>query len=143
MNYRPTVRYDVRFKDYVDSIFHATNLDRNQIMRLALYVLGHTSEGNRILEEFAKDVKTPPPLPSWELLEDWELWLGRKPNRGGVENVRKKLDTSLKPKTQPIKIHNLSYTILSVKEETTYGEQEGTVEQGSSGTEEIGSNETN
>ena len=128
MEYRPTVRYDMRFKDYVESIFHATNLDRNQIMRLALYVLGHTSEGNRILEEFSKDVQTPPPLPSWELLEDWELWLGKKPNRVGVENVRKKLDTSVKPKSEPIKIHNLSYNILTLKEIDEDGKQENIIE---------------
>lgn len=128
MDYRPTVRYDMRFKEYVESIFHSTNLDRNQIMRLALYVLGHTSEGMRILEEFQKDVQTSPPLPSWELLEDWELWMGKKPSRAGVENVRKKLDTTVKPKTQPIKIHNLSYQILHLKEVSENGEQESTVE---------------
>jgi hypothetical protein len=126
MNYRPTVRYDIQYKNYVDEIFHATNLDRNQIMRLALYVMGHTSEGLRILEEFQKDVNTSVPLPSWNLLEDWELWLGRKPNGGGVENVRKKLDTSLKPKNPPIKIHNLSYQILTIKGEVISGEQEST-----------------
>lgn len=127
MEYRPTVRYDMKFKTYVEELFHATNLDRNQIMRLALYVLGHTSEGMRILEEFQKDAKTPPPLPSWELLEDWDLWLGKKPNRVGVENVRKKLDTSVKPKSQPIKIHNLSYQILQLKEVTENGEQKESI----------------
>jgi len=143
MEYRPTVRYDMRFKDYVEGLFHSTNLDRNQIMRLALYVLGHTSEGMRILEEFQKDALTPPPLPSWELLDEWELWLGRKPNGVGVENVRKNLDTSLKPKSQPIKIHNLSYTILTLKEDSENGEQKGTVKQGSNGTEETRSIEAN
>lgn len=104
------------YKDYVDSLFNTTNLDRNQIMRLALYVLGHTSEGLRILEEFQKDVETPIPLPSWELLENWDLWLGRKTNGVGERNVKDKLNTDVKPKSQPIKIHGLSYTILSTKE---------------------------
>ncbi len=37
--YRPTVRYDDVFKEYIDSLFHATHLDRNQIIRAALFQL--------------------------------------------------------------------------------------------------------
>jgi len=35
--YRPTVRYDDLFKTYVDQVFKSTTLDRNQIIRLALF----------------------------------------------------------------------------------------------------------
>lgn len=59
-----------------------TILDRNQIMRLALYVLGFTVEGIMLLETFSKpSIKnanakdTPIPLPPWELFEDSQLWL--------------------------------------------------------------------
>ncbi|NGY76296.1 hypothetical protein F6Y02_07940 (plasmid) [Bacillus megaterium] len=34
--YRPTVRYHSIYRTYVDSLFQATELDRNQIMRCAL-----------------------------------------------------------------------------------------------------------
>lgn len=128
MEYRPTVRYDMRFKDYVESLFQSTNLDRNQLMRLALYVLGHTSEGMRILEAYQKDSKTPPPLPSWELFEEWEMWLGKKPNREAVEDVRTKLSTTSKPISPPIKVHNLSYNIINIKEVQEDGKQKVSVE---------------
>jgi hypothetical protein len=111
--YRPTVRYDKVFQEYVDSLYQTTNLDRNQILRLALFVLGHTSEGLTILEEFQKEKDVPTPLPSWELFDDWELWLGRVVNGGaGGENVRRKLEKKLKPK-KSVKIHSLSYTIIN------------------------------
>jgi hypothetical protein len=72
MVYRPTVRYDDRFKDYVNDLFHATTLDRNQIMRLALFLLGHTKEGNGILSEHLKK-NTSLPSPSWSI-QHGGLW---------------------------------------------------------------------
>jgi hypothetical protein len=88
--YRPTVRYDEKFRDYVESLFHKTRLDRNQIIRLALYVLGHSEEGNRILESFASG-DTPLPSPPWELFDDWKLWAGDLIIEGEKRDVMDKL----------------------------------------------------
>jgi hypothetical protein len=60
--YRPTVRYDDEFRTYVDSLFQSTSLDRNQIIRLALFLLGHTTEGKKVLELYSS---SPLPSPSW------------------------------------------------------------------------------
>ncbi len=71
--YRPTVRYDDAFKDYVDSLFHATYLDRNQIHRLGLFLLGQTEQGRRLLtSHLKKDV--PLPSPTWTI-NDHGLWM--------------------------------------------------------------------
>jgi hypothetical protein len=36
--YRPPVSYDEAFRTYVDALFHATHLERKQIMKGALYL---------------------------------------------------------------------------------------------------------
>lgn len=62
--YRPTVRYDDVYKEYVDKLFQATSLDRSQIIRMGLFLLGHTSEGKALLKaHLKKDV--PLPSPAW------------------------------------------------------------------------------
>lgn len=72
--YRPTVRYDEAYRSYVDSLFHATTLDRNQIIRLALFIAGHSKEYAAILEQYKRgDVPT---LPSAKWTADQSrLWL--------------------------------------------------------------------
>lgn len=35
--YRPTVRYAPAYREYVNDLYHLTTLDRNQIIRLALF----------------------------------------------------------------------------------------------------------
>lgn len=42
--YRPTVRYDDQYRKYVDELFRATTLDRNQIIRLALFSAAYSKE---------------------------------------------------------------------------------------------------
>lgn len=74
--YRPTVRYDDSFKEYVDSLFHSTTLDRNQIMRLALFLLGHTKEGKDVLNHFATSTL---PSPKWTV-NDMVVWYGKEVN---------------------------------------------------------------
>ena len=71
--YRPTVRYDDEFKKYVDSLFHSTKLDRNQIMRLGLFLLGHTNEGKQILNEYKRGTSLLP-SPTWQP-HDYGLWM--------------------------------------------------------------------
>lgn len=75
--YRPTVRYDDIFREYVDSLFDATNLDRNQIIRAALFAAAHSKEFQNLLEPYRKkDVPFPSPL--WEIEENC-YWLEQRP----------------------------------------------------------------
>jgi hypothetical protein len=75
--YRPTVRYSDIYKQYVESLFHATSLDRNQIIRAALFTAAHSPEFLRIINLYKKkDVPLPSPL--WQL-EQAELWQEQNP----------------------------------------------------------------
>ncbi len=71
--YRPTVRYHDIYRRYVDSLFKATTLDRNQIFRLALFTAAHNPDFITLLKEYKrKDV--PLPSPQWSHFMDG-LWL--------------------------------------------------------------------
>lgn len=60
--YRPTVRYDAAYKSYIDDLFRATTLDRNQLIRLALFTAAHSEDYLRILNRYKKkDVSLPSP----------------------------------------------------------------------------------
>jgi hypothetical protein len=71
--YRPTVRYDEIFRGYVEELFRATTLDRNQIIRLALFMLGHTEEGRAKLSSYLMKGASLP-SPGWHHSTDG-LWL--------------------------------------------------------------------
>ncbi len=60
--YRPTVRYAPVFRNYVDAVFHATTLDRNQIIRAALFTAAHTKEFQMLLRQYQKKTSLSPPL---------------------------------------------------------------------------------
>lgn len=88
--YRPTVRYDDIFREYVDTLFHATDLDRNQIIRAALFAAAHSKEFRNLLEPYKKkDVPLPSPL--WKL-EQQCFWLEQRPKLdrldGEINDVR-------------------------------------------------------
>ena len=69
MVYRPTVRYPDVYKTYIENVFKSTTLDRNQIIRLALFVASHSEEYKTILEKY-KIADVPLPHPDWGLDED-------------------------------------------------------------------------
>lgn len=75
--YRPTVRYSDVYKDYVDSLFQSTTLDRSQIIRAALFVAGHSDEFLKLLADYRRS-DVPPPSPTWSL-SDRALWLESSP----------------------------------------------------------------
>jgi hypothetical protein len=86
--YRPTVRYDDVYRDYVGDVFHATTLDRNQIIRLALFVAANSQEYNAILSEYKKaDVSTLPHA-KWQP-DQSPLWQGQSysEEKGGTSHV--------------------------------------------------------
>lgn len=98
MVWRPTVRYSEHYKDYVDQIYENTTLDRNQILRLALFVAAHDQNFKSIL---SKNLKTYGqrrhlPHPSWTqenqglwLNSDYELTHTREKGRGDVKQIFK------------------------------------------------------
>jgi hypothetical protein len=79
MVYRPTVRYADDFKKYVDDLFHATNLDRNQIIRAALFYAAFSPSFQSIMNQYKKNGI---PLPTAQWLEDhhW-LWMEVNPSK--------------------------------------------------------------
>ncbi|MDQ0862400.1 hypothetical protein QFZ72_005998 [Bacillus sp. V2I10] len=91
MVYRPTVRYADDFKEYVDDLFHATTLDRNQIMRAALFSAAFSPNFELLLKQYKKaDVSLPPP--KWNA-DQHGFWLDRNPpkQKGGKDvnvNIR-------------------------------------------------------
>ncbi|WP_053073913.1 hypothetical protein [Bacillus sp. LL01] len=77
--YRPTVRYADVYKQYVDALFQATTLDRNQIMRAALFNAAHSNLFHEMLRPYMRgDVPLPSPL--WSA-SDHRLWLEQTPQQ--------------------------------------------------------------
>ena len=75
--YRPTVRYAPIYKEYVNDLFHATTLDRSQIIRAALFTAAHSPEFMTQIEAHLKrDV--PIPSPRWNRA-DTVLWREQSP----------------------------------------------------------------
>jgi hypothetical protein len=69
MVYRPTVRYPDIYKNYIEDVYKATELDRNQIIRLALFVAAHSKEYTSILQKH-QSADVPLPRPDWRLDEE-------------------------------------------------------------------------
>jgi hypothetical protein len=83
--YRPTVRYASIFRDYVNAVFHATTLDRNQIIRAALFTAAHSMEFQELLKQYQKK-DVPLPRPKWGL-SDHQYWMEQSPEmvKGGED----------------------------------------------------------
>ncbi|WP_394514208.1 hypothetical protein [Priestia aryabhattai] len=76
--YRPTVRYHSIYRTYVDSLFHATELDRNQIIRCALFTAANNPVFLALMNQYkVSDV----PLTSspWQP-SSHRLWMEQEPN---------------------------------------------------------------
>ncbi|MDF2792066.1 MAG: hypothetical protein K0S80_5168 [Neobacillus sp.] len=76
--YRPTVRYDDVYKTYVDDLFHSTHLDRNQIIRAALFAAAHSKEFLDVIQSHKKG-GVPTPSPPW-MLHQHGYWMEQCPN---------------------------------------------------------------
>jgi hypothetical protein len=72
--YRPTVRYDEVYRIYVDTLFHSTSLDRNQIIRLALFTAAHSKEFYNILAKHKRRDVTSLPKAKWQRGQH-RLWM--------------------------------------------------------------------
>lgn len=87
--YRPTVRYNDIFRDYVDGVFKSTSLDRNQIFRLALFAAAHSDNFQSVLEKYKKK-DVPIPHPNWST-SDNGFWLDLYPTLDEGREVNVKL----------------------------------------------------
>lgn len=78
MVYRPTVRYHDVFRKYVDDVFKVTSLDRNQIIRAALFTAVFSPQFQQLLKPYFYDqgegLDVPLPQPKWSLREA-KYWL--------------------------------------------------------------------
>ncbi|PEI51127.1 hypothetical protein [Priestia aryabhattai] len=85
--YRPTVRYHSMYRTYVDSLFQATKLDRNQIMRCALFTAAHNPVFLALMNQY-KMSDVPLPSSPWQP-SSHPLWMEQEPNieeKGGGEH---------------------------------------------------------
>ncbi|WP_407545344.1 hypothetical protein [Priestia sp. HNGD-A6] len=85
--YRPTVRYHSMYRTYVDSLFQATKLDRNQIMRCALFTAAHNPVFLALMNQY-KMSDVPLPSSPWHP-SSHPLWMEQEPNieeKGGGEH---------------------------------------------------------
>ncbi|MGM7724387.1 hypothetical protein [Metabacillus sp. Hm71] len=104
--YRPTVRYDEAFRNYVDSLFHATHLDRNQIIRGALFAAAHSKEFADLLTIYKKPgVSLPSPV--WNIRQHG-YWMDQRyqPEEGGKDVNATKTRQQGPISTEPIRITN-------------------------------------
>lgn len=78
--YRPTIRCSDVYKEYLDQLSDVTGLDRNQIIRLALFSAPFSNLFIAQIREKTGDVNTNTPLPhpSWEAF-DHHLWMEQDP----------------------------------------------------------------
>jgi len=76
MTYRPTVRYDDLYRDYIDQLYDVTTLSRAQIIRLALFSAPFSPLFNTQISKFSKCEVTTSSSPSllWDVI-DAGLWM--------------------------------------------------------------------
>ncbi|WP_394557408.1 hypothetical protein [Priestia aryabhattai] len=84
--YRPTVRYHSIYRTYVNHLFQATELDRNQIMRCALFTAAHNPIFLALMKKY-KMSDVPLPSSPWKP-SSHQLWMEQEPiieEKGGWE----------------------------------------------------------
>ncbi|MEC1726910.1 hypothetical protein P9E34_19555 [Schinkia azotoformans] len=68
--WRPTLRCDSAYRDYIEALYQVTSLDKNQIMRMMMFVSAHSEDFKFVISEYKKDGVTSLPYPEWETWED-------------------------------------------------------------------------
>ncbi|MGJ9383255.1 hypothetical protein [Salipaludibacillus sp. CF4.18] len=71
--YRPTVRMDDVYRDWVESVQESTGLDRAQIIRLAIYAAPFSDVFKEQISQRKQGDTTLPP-PAWERVSDGGAW---------------------------------------------------------------------
>ncbi|WP_416149524.1 hypothetical protein ACM26V_00545 [Salipaludibacillus sp. HK11] len=87
--YRPTVRMDDCFRDWIDQVKDVTGLDRNQIIRLAIYAAPFSDVFKQQINS-RKQVDVSLPSPIWKGITDGGPWRNstwnNKEREGDVKN---------------------------------------------------------
>ncbi|WP_342515398.1 hypothetical protein [Sutcliffiella sp. FSL R7-0096] len=100
MVYRPTVRYHDVFQKYVDDVFKVTSLDRNQIIRAALFTAAYSSQFHQLMKPYFYDQEeredVPLPQPKWSLREA-KYWLEQNAEIYGQNAVKDVPTPDLQP----------------------------------------------
>jgi hypothetical protein len=78
--YRPTLRCSDVFKDYLQSLADVTGLDKNQLIRLALFSAPFNKLFIAQIEQKTGDVTLP--SPTWEVFNH-RLWIEQDPKTEG------------------------------------------------------------
>ncbi|ARK31869.1 hypothetical protein [Halalkalibacter krulwichiae] len=103
--YRPTVRYDASYRDYVNDLFRATKLDRNQLIRAALFIAAHSDDYATLLKPYMKDV--PMPRPKWSV-SDHAVWLEQSPvNREEGRDVTHGGEAQIRREEKPVEVRRV------------------------------------
>ena len=106
--YRPTVRYADVFKEYVNALYDTTSLDRNQIIRAALFTAAHTKEFQELLSKHRRK-NVPLPSPDWNL-EQHSFWLEQNPGESKKEKrVEDKRVEKVKPPSPTNQVKELNH----------------------------------
>ncbi|OIJ09429.1 hypothetical protein BKP35_16375 [Anaerobacillus arseniciselenatis] len=73
--YRPAVQYDDDYRTFVSEVSKSTQLDRQQIIRAALFIAAHSLEYQMLLVPYLKEhMKLP--IPNWTV-DDHNMWLNQ------------------------------------------------------------------
>lgn len=90
--WRPALRCDSVYRDYINSLHESTSLDKNQIMRLMMFVAAHSDEFYQILKEYQRDGVTKLTVAPWRSWED-ALWLNQTYQQKRGDTTPESLDT--------------------------------------------------
>ncbi|GAF14943.1 hypothetical protein JCM19046_3493 [Bacillus sp. JCM 19046] len=70
--YRPTLRCDESYRDYLNKLFQATTLDRNQLIRAAIFYASNNDGFKQMLKPYTKTSSLP--APPWTI-NNHAVWL--------------------------------------------------------------------
>lgn len=90
--WRPALRCDSSYRDYIDSLYKVTALDKNQIMRLMWFVAAHSEDFKIIISEYKKAGVNQLPLAPWHSWED-VLWLKQTYKKKSDGTTQEKIDS--------------------------------------------------
>jgi len=108
--YRPTIRYNERYRTFIDDVFVYSRLDRNQILRLALHIASHSEEFQKVIEKHSRRKDVPLPQPTWNI-SDHCLWMDNR-----IIEVERKEE-------EQVRAGDVSDEIFSGETRTTTAEQ--------------------
>jgi hypothetical protein len=125
--WRLPVRCDDRYRDYANGMFHATYLDRNQIIRAMMFSAPFNEVFHAHMKKYLK-ADTSPPFPLWKP-SDHGLWMEQTypiEKEGGGVNVesRTRKETRIAPEPHRSAVGNTDTRSTSGRSGEVYGKSE-------------------